>query len=1322
MAGNAQGTRGAKLPAGASAEAIAAPPSAVGRPEAIAGLDLSKPGLLEASAGTGKTYAIEHLVLRLLLESDTLELPNILVLTFTEKATGELKDKIRSRLAWRIAQGGLPAATLARLKYAHQNFDRASIHTIHGFCQRVLRKYAFENNALFSQELVKNVKEVLETVLYEEMRSTWLSEAGPGPEGLLAFQNKTRALNLGPRTHWAKRLIDIALGYNPNRGDVLLPECDPARIAGWERDIVSAFADLAGLFPDLAPGLEADHPLIRRYGAVKFSSPTTRKKGVLVLAAAFRTALACKAARPEARRGIALAFLDQVEEIGLTGIRSRGFAFLMPSAEEAQGRAWPELESLLALLDGIQGAAVRIARENAARAFGDQRRVISDLRAKAQEYLRSNGLITYDSMIEDVCLALRHDEERVRLLRQDYRYCLVDEFQDTDPLQWEIFRKVFLDSGSANPLYLIGDPKQAIYRFRGGDVFTYMEARKAMFALSREGKAQGFGLDTNYRSSGAMVQAYNAAFTHAGWFHGLALDEGDQVWRLPAAPDPLGYLPVKHGDLAIQKAEDATGSPAPIILKDFTGGGALPVPDKNAVKKRVNRWIASEIAALMEGPDRLRIPDKVTGKLRPVSWGDICVLVRKGQEKNHLERVLGEAGIPVQVNRRSGLYQGDAAGQFLAVLESLEEPRNAGRHARALLTRFFRADGDAPPERPPESTHPLFEEWTRLAGRRRWQRLFHSLLYRTGLLYRESLHEDGDRRIMDFTHIGQNMVQEAIGQNLGLSALVQRLRDLRAAPAGADEDADMHREESEGGKVVLMTMHVSKGLEFPVVFLASFSGNPSAAYYKYRHGLNTVYHLDKDDADAKQAFLAESEGEDRRLYYVALTRARYKLYAPILPKGGTGHSSFGPLGGFVAEALRTAAAILPGHYHWAPPEDYSHPPLPVPRVMPRQAASGPAITDPARSGPAGHRIAGSDAAAAAVPAPAPDFLAGYPREDALSLPTANFSKRRRRLSSYSHLVRHSHGLAAETVEGRFDKEEAPAVEGMREEAEGAQPGASPYPGNALPRGKDIGNMFHEILERIDFAVAGEAPSPEALFAHAPTRDLIHGCMDDHRLGEEWLAGVAAIVWNTLRTPLPDPSGGAPFSLAEVAHRRPEMEFLFPYPARPDAAGPDGYLWGFIDLVFRHRGRYYLLDWKSNHLDAYGPSDLDRSMRESSYDLQYMLYSLALDKWLRSLIPDYRYETHFGGIYYAYLRGMRGPADAGAGPGPDSGAVPDHAEEAAQTGPVSGVFSLRPAPAQMRGEFPLHLAKVMGASGAGGRMDASLFLDRDSSPDREAGSV
>jgi exodeoxyribonuclease V beta subunit len=279
-------------------------------------------------------------------------------------------------------------------------------------------------------------------------------------------------------------------------------------------------------------------------------------------------------------------------------------------------------------------------------------------------------------------------------------------------------------------------------------------------------------------------------------------------------------------------------------------------------------------------------------------------------------------------------------------------------------------------------------------------------------------------------------------------------------------------------------------------------------------------------------------------------------------------------------------------------------------------------------------------------------------------------------------VRNAHGFSAESLEGRFDKEEAPAAGTVPMETAATE--ADAPAAEELPRGKEIGNLLHEILEEIDFAAVGAAAAPEVLLASGPARDLLEARMLDHHLETRWLPQVAALIWNVLNARLPDPAGGEPFRLADVPERRPELEFLFPYPGGSGAADPDGYVWGFIDLVYRLRGRYYLLDWKSNRLPAYGPAELARSMAEARYDLQYKLYAMAIDRWLASLIPDYDYEAHFGGIHYLYLRGLRPDADPAI-----------HAP---------GVFSLRPAASEVRGEYAATLADLL--SGAAGRVSAA----------------
>ena len=1238
-------------------------PAVEGCPPVVAGLDLRKPGLLEASASTGKTYAIEHLVLRLLSESPALELPGILILTFTEKATGELKEKVRSRLAWRIAQGGLAPSALIRLKEAYLNFDRASIFTIHAFCQRVLRTFAFENGALFQTELVKKDQEVFDRVLTEEMRSTWLSDAGAGPEGLSAFRGLMGALNLGPLSKWRSKLLGIAKGFNPLRGDVLRPEYDAARVGDLHEKIRITVTEITELFTDPPPAFPGS-AFLAGYRRTTFATDTLKRKAPEVVEAALRMAADCRGIpTPEGRLAGVRAFL---EGITLRAVKQEGFGCLRPSLGAGEPLGFPELEALIARLDRLRAAVGAIAEAEKAWDFADQRRVILNLREKARAFKRDHGLIGFDDMIEDVCLALREKPELVRALRQQYRFCLVDEFQDTDPLQWEIFRRVFLESDGANPLYLIGDPKQAIYRFRGGDIHTYLDARKALQAMSREGKAQGLSLGTNFRSSPDLVAACNAVFAHPAWFHAQVADPGDPVWRLPAEPDPLGYLPARHGGLPRQECRDLTAHPEPVILRDFSRAASKP-----ELQRGVNAWIAREIASLMADPSRLLIPDRSSGTPRPIDWGDICILVRTNREKQHLERTLLKHGIPYQINRSSGLYQGEAGAHFLAVLEALEDPRDGSKQALALLTRFFRAPGDPPSTPAPGGAHPRFEEWARLAAGRQWQRLFHSLLYRTGLLYRESLEEDGDRRIMDLVHIAQNLVLEALREDYTLAGLVQRLRDLRSQAPG-EEEQDGQREDSEGGKVVLMTLHSSKGLEFPVVFLAAMSGSPPQDYLKYRDGAVTVYNLDKRDPVAKAAYEAEAEGEDRRLFYVALTRARYKLLIPLLPPAFRAFSN-GPLGGFVASGLRAAALAMPGLFHLSAGED----PGPDPSLAGRgQAAVALVPTLSVNAPETDAQGAGAQGADLTDPV---TFLSDFPKADPLA--GADFSRRRRRLASYSHLVRRAPALSAEGLDGRFDKDDAPpgteALEPEGEEMFDGQESAGEAmdrealgaPGNALPRGRETGNMFHEILEEIDFARAAASETPEDLLSHAPTRELIESRMEEHRVEATHRGDVARVLWHTLSAPVMDPAGGEPFRLGGLKERLPEMEFLFPY--------PDGYFWGYIDLVFRHRGRYYLLDWKSNWLEKYAPGILGEDIKACRYDLQYMLYALALDKWLGSLLPGYDFRRDFGGIYYVYLRGVRRLP----------GALPAS----------TGIYALRPTPDQMRSEFPARLEAALGAA-------------------------
>jgi exodeoxyribonuclease V beta subunit len=1211
---------------------------AAGCPEGIRGLDLAMPAMLEASAGTGKTYAVEHLVLRILTESDGIDLGQVLVLTYTEKATGELKEKIRNQLARRVADGsGLPAPVLARLREAYLNFDRACIFTIHGFCQRVLRNYAFENRALFHHELADDA-EILEEVLTEEMRSTWLSDQGPEGAGLEGFRRLTQRMGVNVSGKWKGKWLDLARSWNPDRGDRLLPEPDRERAAALEHGMLAACealqAELGGTAGGDANALgkETENEAYAALKAGIFTIASRKKSCLLMMSELIRLAAAAAAEPdPKAKLGLLRGFLNEHYRKNLV---TEGFHLLLPDswpegADPGRGRC----ERAAACMDRIRLAARERKQVERAMDFDSQRKVITALRQGAKDLKRERGIHSFDDMIQDLSDAIGARPELVAALQRQFRYCIVDEFQDTDPLQWKIFKRVFLESEGANPLYLIGDPKQAIYGFRGGDIHTYLEARSELHNRSREGRAAGLGLDANFRSARRMIEACNKIFVHPNWFRKGETDPGDPFWRLSPVSDPRGYADVRYGGLAKQECLETDGQgpagtiPAgtPIILRDFSGE-----TKKGPAQRKIHQWIVSEILELIAAPERMRLPDGAGGYRDP-DWGDICVLIRTKSEKHALEAAFRKAGIPFQVHKLPGLYRSDAALHFLAVLESLEDPADPGKHARALLTRFFRAAGDPAPTAPPADVHPAFDAWKRFADRRQWQRLFQAMLYQTGLLYRESLEPDGERRVMDFMHVGQNLVREALKENLSLTALAQRLREWKEETPDAEEERHLHREDSERRKVAVMTMHTSKGLEFPVVFVAGLSEFSGASVLRYHANGERIFHLDAKDQEAIRAAGEEDEDEKRRLFYVALTRAKYRMYIPLPPPAFW--RSTCSLGGFVADGLRAARQAAPELFHMVPETGAAS----ASEAIRPETWAALAMEADSRAPSLGPVDA---ALAKPIVLSAPVSLDDFPEGSVSSGPAADFSRRKRRLTSYSLLVRHAPDVAAEGLEGRYDKDEAPALETGPFEDEDETASRAAIPGNAIPRGKETGNMLHAIMEDISFHTVMEAENLDALLAVPAVRGLFEARMAEYRMDATHLGDVARVVWNTLRTPLPDPVGGPPFALGSAPDRMPEMEFLFPHPSGM------GFLWGYIDLVFRKDGFYYLLDWKSNWLESYRPAEIGESMLESRYDLQYKLYALALGKWLRNVIPDYSYDRHFGGVYYVYLRGM-GPQGSGA---------------------------------------------------------------------------
>ncbi len=302
------------------------------------------------------------------------------------------------------------------------------------------------------------------------------------------------------------------------------------------------------------------------------------------------------------------------------------------------------------------------------------------------------------------------------------------------------------------------------------------------------------------------------------------------------------------------------------------------------------------------------------------------------------------------------------------------------------------------------------------------------------------------------------------------------------------------------------------------------------------------------------------------------------------------------------------------------------------------------------------------------------------------------------LESYSHLAYRLDKWVGSQTEGRYEKEEAPPEfdnpetdndkenqEELKRETSGALSGShsqGPQAAQRLPRGTHIGNALHNLFEKVDFSLAARCDSPQALGEVPQVRDLIATSLEQHKLPPECREGMEQILWHTLRATLPALGSAPTLRLCDVKEMRPELEFLFPYggddtDAVPEIKSKHGYLWGFIDLVFRYQGRYYVLDWKSNYLEDYSPDNLAANMRESRYDLQYTLYTVAVIKWLQSVNPDFNYLRDFGGVYYIYLRGMRAEGAPGA----------------------SGVFAHLPTGEEAMRDYPLWLEEALRAPSA-----------------------
>ena len=1145
--------------------------------------------VIEASAGTGKTYTITSLFLRLLLE-EGLTVDQILVVTYTRAATAELRDRIRTRLSValscargracedgfihvlcsRTAERTSQAALVMQLEQALSNIDQAPILTIHGFCQRVLRDHAFESGVGFALTLTAHTAPIIDEIADDYFTSQLFDTSEARAQLLYDEAGTLRALATRAGSGQGLRVIPEAPSGQLAALDAWLA-AQRSCLTLWQRDraqIVAAVAELKHTQHVAKWARQMDDLLTKQY--LGFSHDKELAAGFKSFTRSGALAKLKQKAAPPAHP-----FFDAAERFG-----------------EEDGR----------LFDSM-------ARERVAFRAGFVRYLHEELARRAQE----SEVRTFDGLVSDMARALAGERsaQLVTSLRRKYRAGLVDEFQDTDPAQYAMFKRIFADSHA--PLLLIGDPKQAVYAFRGADVQAYLSARD-------DAGEHVFTLDVNRRSDRELVNALNQLYQHV-----------DKPFLLPG----IDYIPVSVPSSAEARFL-ATDGRAPLDLMLVDGPST-----EEALRREIARLTALDIAGLL-GSGARRLDDKSElPRLRELSAADIAVLCRTNREAYEVQQALSELGVPSVLSGDASVFDSEDAEHVERALTALAHPADP-RAMRSFLCSVY---GGCSAEDLLRLEHDDLEWDLHARQFRELHELFVSRGFTQALrglcsLYRieERLltRPDGMRRITNLNHLGELLGEVSLTERLGPLGLLRWLATAQQDATARNQlvgDSHELRLESSETAVQLTTVHKSKGLEYPIVYcpyLYKSAGlrSDEKALVRFHDPLaEGALTLDLGSEQHKEhAAIAEQEAlsEALRLLYVALTRAKHRvcLALPVHKPSAQAALIYTLLGGGSPERVKARLEELAGA------EGFSR---------------------------AVHELTERSAGLCSLRKLRNE---GQRRLQPSSLRADQLQARvvRRALDSTSRTASFTALIA-----GRPLLHEAADHDALLSSDDEPSAGASPESSLVLepfPRGAGPGKLLHEVLEHCAFDEGEEG-------CRATAERVIHARGYDLGLLDMLVRGLSEV----LATPL-DERG---LSLADVRRdaRINELEFLFPVAATltartlgrtfkahgAPAADPSyarrvealpfealrGFLRGFIDLIFQHEGRFYLVDYKSNYLGAqpadYGQDALIRSLSEHHYFLQYHLYALALHRYLTHRLPGYSYDQHFGGVYYLYLRGM-----------------------------------------------------------------------------------
>lgn len=1094
-------------------------------------VELKNSNLIEASAGTGKTYSIAILVLRLILEKKIL-IQDILMVTFTNAAVAELEERIRRfvRNAYRYTQGEeITDNTIKKivdkhnreeaieiLKLAVLHLDETSVMTIHGFCQQTLTEFAFETNQLFSAELITDDS----VVLKEEVQKFW------------------RKHITGIQTELLSLLIDEKLDLADIQS-IVKSHISGKNYIYYSKNETYAFEHSKQL--EFLKEIQNSELEVKKSEDEFIEYIQSHKNEIIEKLNANRNA-----------QKSLLPLINQTEE----------FIAKIQEGIKKNTKYILELEELV-----IKISRLEFLRNEVVKRVEDARNylyafAIQEITSTVKLHLLSHNLLSYDDLIANLHKALT-DKPNLRLeaeLRKKYKAVFIDEFQDTDRQQYEIFKTAFQQESI---LFYIGDPKQSIYAWRKADIATYFEARNSVDKV--------YGMNTNYRSTTKMIAAMNDFF--------LPTDECDTFY-FTQEKDRIDYIKVdapkvdEKGQLMIENQECI-----PITVGVF----------KN--KSQINAETARQVLDLLSN-EKNTVYDKNIDSQRRIKPSDIGILVRTQGRAIEIKNELGKLRIPAVTNTGAKILISNEAMELVSILEAMLKPLRSNIN-RALKTIFINMKTQSVLKVDEEKSVQLFKSYNEI-----WMNkgIYASLMsfvndfnVRDFLLSEKAM--NGERILTNLYHLSEILYKVESRQRLNPTELTDWLKKSNVSNDGTEDEMEQ-RIESDENSVNIVTIHSSKGLQYNIVIAPDLDW-----VYNHKYDIVNLRRKDGTYITAKRNQLNEEEielhkyqdeQENRRLLYVAITRAVYKCY---IYKNDYGHFKNSTLSFFINqiqenEWIAFTEPVEPKVEYYSAPE------------FPKQI---------------------------------------HPKLEEINIRENNWQQ-----MSYSSL---SAKMDLQPKENYLETKEDYERFVFKDLPKGA------HTGNFIHFiFENISFNYPESWEiAIDKAISRFFPlkKEDEKFRENIAVFLYHIMHSDLKTfwGSLQLASVSSTkVLHELEFDFPV-SLFSPKQLESIEGRRVLISNRF------TQKKIEGMMTGFIDLFFEHNGKYYVLDWKSNYLgpslENYSQEKLEKTMIENNYHLQHLIYSLAVKKYLKSRLgEDFDFNKKFGGVFYLFVRGMRQNSESG----------------------------------------------------------------------------